>query len=926
MIKKGIIFITIAYIIGLALGFQLDPSFQRLSAFGLYSLFFFMIGAGSYFLSFKYNKILMFTALGLAAVYFGLYQYTQAMDTSSPEHIVHSLDKTGFGETTIRGVVTEDPDIRPTYINLIVQPYEVQADPPFGKFKKVKKGKVIIRLTSSLKQYYQFDYADKIEVRGNFEPNAEDNNPGIFDQQSFYIHQNIWGRMAVKDDRNITLIGKQYPNKIIEWSYLIKDKMLLTIKKTMRFPESAFLGGVTLGLRSGLSYETQEEFRRTGIAHVLAVSGLHVGFIYILLWSLFGLFKIPKKISAVPIMFLLLLFVFITGARPATVRAAMMVSILIVFTSFLKGKLQNDLLVSLAITALIYLVFINPLMLVEASFVMSFTAILSIALFAGPISHLLTRYVKGYTFLAFITTAVLLTTILMTPYLAHLLFSNTFFLILFILIIFGLFKISLKLNQKNPHFNIGIAKMGPFIIGFMGVQFGITLGNVFPISGIYFQRFAISGLYANWIAIPLIGVIVQLGMIAGILGFLFTPLALVINAANFIFAKFFLGMAHFFAVYFPYPVVPKPTALQILLYYTVICILIWYPRIKTMIKDAYYRVILLWEKHELRKDMIILFASLGCIVIIGSSYIFQNLLPSNRFKMTFIDTKALGRFGDGNAFLLECPGNKNILINAGPGYFNFNNFVLGVSVGETVIRPMLSSKRITTLEGVILQNLDPACIGGVPDVLENFNVKQLYSYYSLDKIAKQVEENLKWWTIVNENDFNRYTGELTKGQRVNLTSAEKVEIKNLIRSSENSSSEKTEMINALFKKDIPEETSSRILQTLNSIRTKRREKEEPYLNAIAIILGEPDLKEKKDTLRIIGKIAQLLKAKKIGFTRIKKGSEIDLGRKVKIKVLYPSDTVPAGDSSDKNLILMAMAEDKKILIAGNATPFAVNYV
>lgn len=926
--KKLIIFIAITYIIGLSLGFQFEPSTESLSFFGQTALFFLLLSIAVHFLKYRFKEQIKTVSVGLCTIYFGLFMYTYAMDTSSPEHIVHYLDKSPNGETVIRGIVTEDPDIRESYINLIVRPYEVQPEAPFGKFQKISKGKMIIKLNPELKQYFQFDYADKIEVRGKFLPFPEDNNPGIFDQQAFNIHKNIWGRITVKDDRNITLIGKEYPNKIIELSYKIKDKMLLTIKKTMRYPESAFLGGVTLGLRAGLSYESQEEFRRTGIAHILAVSGLHVGFIYILLLSFFSLIRVPKQISAPLIIFLLTLFVFITGARPATIRAAMMVSILVIISAYFKGKLQNNLNVSLAITALIYLIFINPLMLVEASFVMSFTAILSISLFASPISQLLSHHVKGYSFIAFLIISILLTVILMTSSLSHIFFSNVIYIILFILLAVILFKISFKLNQKNPQFNFGLASLGSFVVGFMGVQFGITLGNVFPVGAIYFQKFAVAGLYANWIAIPLIGVIVQLGIIAGIFGFLFTPLALVVNAANYIFSNFFLTMAHFFAEHFPYPIVMKPTPIQIVLYYLGISVLIWYPQIKASIKDIYFRLILLWERYELRRDIIILFSSLALILLIGSSYVMENLIPEKRLQLTFVDTKALGRFGNGNSFLLECPDNKNYLINAGAPYVHFKSgdFILSVSVGDTVIRPMLTAKRITTLDGIILQNLDPLCIGGFINILENFNVKCIFSYYPFDKIAKQMDIKLKWWNIFEENRYKRAVSALKKGGTLQLLSKEKVNIRDWIKTADISSDEKSTLIKHLLAKSTSFEHCQQILKVIAKVRQKRIEKQLPSMEKIISFIQEPEIAKDYNAIHIIGRIAQLIKEKNIKFKHIEKGSQIKISKQTKIDVLSPGFSIikETDNYLDRTLVLMVHHDKRKILIPGNAPSYTIN--
>ena len=83
-----------------------------------------------------------------------------------------------------------------------------------------------------------------------------------------------------------------------------------------------FLKGILLGNRSGLEPEVLEAFRDTGTIHILAVSGLHVGFVILLAGSLLQLSNMPKlKYIPVFLMVTILLYMFITGFRPPVMRA-----------------------------------------------------------------------------------------------------------------------------------------------------------------------------------------------------------------------------------------------------------------------------------------------------------------------------------------------------------------------------------------------------------------------------------------------------------------------------------------------------------------------------------------------------------------------------------------------------------------------------
>ncbi|MCK4777899.1 MAG: ComEC/Rec2 family competence protein, partial [Actinomycetia bacterium] len=161
-----------------------------------------------------------------------------------------------------------------------------------------------------------------------------------------------------------------------------------------------------------------------------------------------------------------------------------------------------------------------------------------------------------------------------------------------------LFKLSLHFKNRFYRLNFGVANMPAFFQGFIGIQFGINIGNVFPISAAYFGGISLTGIYANWVAIPLIGVIVQLGFIAGIFGIFSTKLALVLNASNFLFCKFFLAMAHFFDVYFEYPKVPQPPAWGLGLYYAFVGFMIFQSTLKAKAQSVYFNLQRLWEYED----------------------------------------------------------------------------------------------------------------------------------------------------------------------------------------------------------------------------------------------------------------------------------------------------------------------------------------
>ncbi len=151
--------------------------------------------------------------------------------------------------------------------------------------------------------------------------------------------------------------------------------------------ERALVKALVLGLRDELDGEQKNAFVRSGTVHILAVSGSHVGFIYIMLSFLMGWWGGgPKARIARGLLVLLALWGYagLTGACPSVLRATFMFSL---FTVAGMWSQRADTLNSLFAAAFVLLLW-DPHMLVEVSFQLSFLAVLGIVLFYGPLQRL----------------------------------------------------------------------------------------------------------------------------------------------------------------------------------------------------------------------------------------------------------------------------------------------------------------------------------------------------------------------------------------------------------------------------------------------------------------------------------------------------------------------------------------------------------
>ena len=152
-------------------------------------------------------------------------------------------------------------------------------------------------------------------------------------------------------------------------------------------PESALLCGLLMGDRSGLAEVTETWFRRAGMAHLLAVSGLHVGFLTSMLYFIPGN-RSRRTLVVIPLLFL---FAWITGGQPSVWRAVIMMALCQLAP--LLGR-ENDPPTSLS-AALLAMLVQNPYAALSAGLQLSFAAVTGLMLFQPRLYRRLMRPWRG---------------------------------------------------------------------------------------------------------------------------------------------------------------------------------------------------------------------------------------------------------------------------------------------------------------------------------------------------------------------------------------------------------------------------------------------------------------------------------------------------------------------------------------------------
>lgn len=214
---------------------------------------------------------------------------------------------------------------------------------------------------------------NKIYIEGIFLKGRERRNPGEFDYNKYLNRIGISGILICNEADSLSILSRDY-NTVNSAIFTIRKTIDKRLHELFEPQTAGLLRGLLLADRSEIDFELKTQFINSGVIHVLAVSGLHVGYILIIFIFMFGRFNIV--IRSVLISIGLISFMFITGVPPSVFRATVMS--LIILLAFVSGRSTN-LINSISLAALVLLL-IDPGEIYNPGFQLSFSAVLSIAI------------------------------------------------------------------------------------------------------------------------------------------------------------------------------------------------------------------------------------------------------------------------------------------------------------------------------------------------------------------------------------------------------------------------------------------------------------------------------------------------------------------------------------------------------------------
>ena len=223
---------------------------------------------------------------------------------------------------------------------------------------------------------------DLVRVQGRLRRLPRRRNPADFDLSSYLRSRGTYATLSVTDTADVALLGHrltQTERLVVPAQWYVRNQLARLIPTD---EARAVLEALVLGDRSGLEAETRERFARTGLMHLLAVSGLHVLLVGMVLYGLLRPallrlrlgWKAMEVSRAAATMTLLLLYMMLAGANASVVRAVVMTGLFIGGTVLQRSSHPLNTLGAAATILLLA----RPGHLFEAGFQLSFAAVAAI--------------------------------------------------------------------------------------------------------------------------------------------------------------------------------------------------------------------------------------------------------------------------------------------------------------------------------------------------------------------------------------------------------------------------------------------------------------------------------------------------------------------------------------------------------------------
>ena len=581
-------------------------------------------------------------------------------------------------------------------------------------------------------------YGKRLTLTGTLRQPEPQRNPGGFNYRAYLARRAVFGIIY---HQGLLEIGKQAGFPPLRWTESLRLRTEEVIDEVYENEslDAQVLKGIMLGKRSDLPTDTVETFRNSGTIHLLAVSGLHVGFIAAFCYfsllrfaSVFGVHSkhphLAKKVIRLITIAAVLIYACLVGFRPSVFRASLM-AILFLFATVIDR--DADIYNLLALAALILLL-LNPTQLWDIGFQLSFVAVTAIVYFFPKLQNAFRQLSFGvvqrigYFFPK-----------LQTP--LHRFLEGT---------------------DSSTDDGSRIRRALKWLILSYLVTLAALLGTTLIIAFHFYRAYPL-GILVGPFAVLLVSLILALGMASVGVGLISLSLAKLFAGLNHLIIiillkligllpKLFAGLNHLIIIILLKLIGPfgdasfvmkmTPPTFGIFVVYVAVCLGVTH-----------------WQfVYENWRIATLIGLSVVAIWVWDSAFHEEGRL----LEVVTLDV------GQGDAAVVKFPDGRAMIVDAGVQHSYYNEKKkrqAEYDMGERVVAPYLDVNGVRELELVVMSHQDIDHGGGLAHILENFEVKRILGISDDAKYSQTIQELRNLANLAKEEGLEvtfEYAGEI----------------------------------------------------------------------------------------------------------------------------------------------------------------------
>ncbi len=347
-------------------------------------------------LAFFWRKNNLTLAFVLAAVFFlGIGLYSQA-DQNYRHNPLQRFDFGGYADFTGRLSRSPSYGAERTYLYLRTESLNY-----LGREQTVEGNlRITVLHTAQYPSPLDLRAGDRIKVSAQIQTSRDHRNFDESKPANLRQNQNIHGYAVSKSPLLVELLERGKGPSLRRLVSLLKLLLQRKVENSFSSPdgsaltrEGAVLEALLLGERGRMNETTILALQKSGLYHLIAISGAHIAIISFLLFGLLRVCRVPKRPSYVVLIVLLVFFALLVEGRASVFRATIMAIV------YLIGRLlwrKANLLNTISVSAFLLLL-ANPFSLFDMGFELTYAATLSIILFFPKVVRFLPRLPLRFT-------------------------------------------------------------------------------------------------------------------------------------------------------------------------------------------------------------------------------------------------------------------------------------------------------------------------------------------------------------------------------------------------------------------------------------------------------------------------------------------------------------------------------------------------